>query len=688
MFRLLAALLLPVVVSLTALTVTPGAAEPASASAAAGHGAAGRDEHGADLDVSLDTMAPAVVPARGPVVLRGRVTNRSDDTWTDINVYPCTSSDPITTRSELQAAVESDPELVVCRRSSLFVPIGDLEPGATRSYTLRVPRDQLGIPRDVEGVFWLNVHALGASPAGRDVVSDGRARTFISAVQRRRDPVRTSVLLPLRQPVQRDGDGRLLDPEQWSEDLSTGGRLSNILQLAQSDGAVGAALLVDPAVVDAVRQLARGNPSRDLGPAEEDAAGTDAPARAARAWLAVLQSVARNHTVLALPYGDVDLAAVAAHGPSVHDQARRQSQQSLADLGIRSTPAVVPPTGLLSAEGLALLDDETVVVLSEEILPEPYASDDTPPGTVAWEGRRIGLYDPGVSVGGPGPDHPHAALAVRQRILAQSALRALDGDPRPLLVSLPEDVDPGPFTDAFFSGLGQPFVDLRESPLPAELDLPTIEEPVYPELEGESELEGGNVDRVEQVIRTATVLDDVLVETEDLAARTTRDALSLVSYAERDDPFAAASAADDLHAWLRQQLDAISLEAPPFVILSSDSGPFPVTLTNDLEQPVQLRLLAQTDSEVEIRAPEVLTLPPGTSQTFNLQARAGSIGVHNATLVATDTQGRPLGATEELNVRSNQVGAVIWVVMGVGVGILFLAIGIRLARRVRRPAPA
>lgn len=686
MFRLLAALVLPVVVSLAALTVASGTVEPAGAGVPARQAPAGHPEEGAELDVSLDTLAPAVVPARRPVVLRGRVTNSSDETWTGINVYPCTSSDPITTESELQAAVESDPEMVVCTRSSLFVPIGDLEPGETRSYTLRVPRDQLGIPEGVEGVFWLNVHALGASPEGRDAVSDGRARTFIPAVRRGHDPVRTSVLLPIRQAVHRDADGRLLDPGQWAEDLSTGGRLSNVLQLAQSDEAIGAPLLVDPAVVDAVRQLARGNPSRGLGPVDGEAAGTDAPARAARAWLAVLQSAARDRTVLALPYGDIDLAAVGAHDPSVHEEARRQSQQSLGDLGIRSTPAVVPPTGLLSPDGLELVDDETTVVLSEEILPEPLASDGAPPSTIAWEGRRIGLYDPGVSVGGPGPDNPHAALAVRQRILAQSALRTLGGDPRPLLVNLPADVDPGTFTDGFFTGLDQPYLDLRETPVPAELDLPEIDEPAYPEAEIDSELEDGNVDRVAQAIRTAAVLDDVLVETEDLAARTTRDALSLLSYAQRDDPFAAASAADALHRWLREQLQAISLDAPPFVILSSDSGPFPVTITNDLDQPVQLRLLAQTDGDVEIRAPEVLTLPPETSQTFNLQARAGSIGVHNATLVATDSQGRLLGATEELNVRSNQVGAVIWVVIGVGVGILVLAIGIRLVRRVRRPA--
>ena len=32
---------------------------------------------------------------------------------------------------------------------------------------------------------------------------------------------------------------------------------------------------------------------------------------------------------------------------------------------------------------------------------------------------------------------------------------------------------------------------------------------------------------------------------------------------------------------------------------------------------------------------------------------------------------------------SNKVGRIIWVIMGAGVGILFLAIGVRLVRRIR-----
>jgi len=713
-FRLLAALVVPVVVALAGLALVPGAdpdgtrlvpvaelppgprvpgadalsaaPEPrAPTSALSRSGTLRHAEEGADLEVTLDSLRPAVVPARRPVTLQGRVTNRTDETWSAINVAPCTSRTPITTGSELQAAVESAPEMVVCRRTGFFVPIGDLEPGETRRYTLRVPRDQLGIPEGVEGVYWLNVHVLGTSSAGRDQISDGRARTFIPAVERGHDPVRTSVVLPVRQGIQRESDGSLRDPDQWAADLAAGGRLHNVLRLAGGARGTGAPLLVDPAVVDAARQLARGNPPRALGgPDEEPEATTDAGARAARAWLERLQSVAGDHTVLALPYGDIDVAAVGAHEPSIYARARRQSEAALGELGIRSTPAIVPPTGLLNMDGLRLADDETVVVLSEDALPEPYASDDAPPATIAWDGRRIGLYDPGVSLGGPGPNERLGALAVRQRVLAEASLRAIVDDDRPLLVNLPGDTDPGTFTGAFFRALDQPFLALREHPVESELDPPEIDEPAYPKEEADTELEEGNIDRVERLVRAGTVLDDILVDNDTLGTQTSREGLSWLSYAQREDPFAAATAAEQATSWVQRQLRSVTIETPPFVILSADSGPFPVTVTNDLDESVQLRLRAHADTEVVIRAPETITLPPGASQTINLQAQATSIGVHNVTLVATDTEGRPIGTTAELNVRSNQVGVVIWVVMGVGVGILFLAIAIRLVRRVRR----
>lgn len=717
MFRLLAALVVPAVVALVALTLVPdartGAARlvpvvelPAAARAvtaapvegplrpptatshrAASAAARARLPHEGQLAVSIDALSPAVVPRRGRVVLRGRVTNHTAEEWADVTVAPCTSVIPIRTSRELAAATESDEELVVCSRHGFF-PIGDLAPGQTRRYTMRIPVEDLQIPAQ-EGVYWLNVHALGTNDEGRDTVSDGRARTFVTRVGARRPPVETTVVVPVRRVVGHDPDGKVADVPGWTRDLRRGGRLSNVIGLAESADAVGAALLLDPAVVDAARRIAEGNPPRRLGPVDEDGETEEAEAgnageadrRTAQEWLERLRAVAADHSVYALPYGDLDVAAAARHDPTLYERARRQSEAVLDDLDIPATPAVAPPDGLLGEDAVGLTEEEALVLLSHDALPEPYAGDDDPPATVVWDDHRIAVYDEAVAAGGPAPGNRQAAVAARQRILAEAAIRAIHDDTRPLVVALPADVDPGGRTGQFFPGLDQPFVLLDGTPLEAELDLPEVDGLVYPERRVSRELEAGNVDRANALVDAGSVLDSILPGTDELATVTLREALAATSYQHRPDRYAAAAAAEAATAWLRRRLQEVQIEAPRFVILSSESGPFPLKLSNGLDQSVQVRIRAHTQSELTIRAPEQITLPPQSQQTINLTAQAGSIGVHSVTLVATDGQQRPIGASEQLNIRTNQVGRAIWVVMGVGVAILFLAIAVRLTRR-------
>ena len=57
--------------------------------AAPGGGRAGRSAEEADpLQVSIDSLNPSVIPEKGTVTLTGTVTNVSDETWEDVNLYP------------------------------------------------------------------------------------------------------------------------------------------------------------------------------------------------------------------------------------------------------------------------------------------------------------------------------------------------------------------------------------------------------------------------------------------------------------------------------------------------------------------------------------------------------------------------------------------------------------------------
>ena len=73
----------------------------ASASTASARGRADDESTATPLSVQMTGMSPAVIPTKGRLVIRGVVTNVSPETWSDINVAPFMSAEPMTTRDEL-----------------------------------------------------------------------------------------------------------------------------------------------------------------------------------------------------------------------------------------------------------------------------------------------------------------------------------------------------------------------------------------------------------------------------------------------------------------------------------------------------------------------------------------------------------------------------------------------------------
>ena len=672
-------------------------------------------QEGNEFAVSLTGMS-AVIPDNGPVRLRGTVTNTSEETWTALNIHPFTSFSPMTTTRELQVSAESDPELYVGQRiveaGAFDDSIATLEPGVTARWSIRIPRDVLQIS-ELPGVYWIGVHVLGADPNGlRDGTAHGRARSFIPLLPDDAEPVRTSLVVPVRRPVAHDPEGRLADLEGWATDLASGGRLANLLELASAARESRVTWLVDPAVLDAVAQLAAGNlPLRALEPGEptgegegeddgddsdDDSDGDDQVAPAtpppdpeartlsgpAGAWLRDLTALMQGHRVLALPYGDLDVVAADRTAPDLFGIARDLATSSLAAHGIVAEPAVVPPSGHLTDGALDLVPDDEEVFLAEAAV---RVADETgePVPVVTARGRRVSVHDESVARGGPGPDRRLAPIALRQRILAETAVRSLGGAPRPLQAVLDHHFDPGPNARAFFRELRQPVLRLRSARTPAG-PAPEVAELSYPARQEARELAPSHVLAAQELMETGALLDGVLPGTDSVAGAARRQALTTVSYQVRSRPVPADLEARQATTALQEQLGSIGIEAPSFVILSAESGPFAVTITNDLTEPVSLSIRARSDDDVRILAPDPIEVAAGARHTVQLQASARTIGVHSVELVATDAAGTALGSPQVVSIRSNQVGRAIWVVLGVGVGILFLAIPVRWIRRRRQ----
>jgi hypothetical protein len=156
------------------------------------------------------------------------------------------------------------------------------------------------------------------------------------------------------------------------------------------------------------------------------------------------------------------------------------------------------------------------------------------------------------------------------------------------------------------------------------------------------------------------------------------------SYSVRARPGAALERARNTTLRVRRTMQLVDIDGPGFVMMSSETGPIGVSLVNNLSETVTVRLEAVTSrDDLEITAPDPITLAPGQRTPVRMRAESTAIGVHQVTLIATTEDGRRLGSEVQFNVRTSNVGAVVWLVMGTGGALLLVMIVFRIQRRVR-----
>jgi hypothetical protein len=688
--------------------------------------AASRAETDAPLTVTIDQLTPSTIPQKGVVRVSGTVTNNDKVTWSTINLRPFISADPMTTAAQLEEAAKTPADAVVGDRINDELHkdfIEELAPGESQAYRINVPRNLLGA--DTPGVYWFGVHALGESGDGRDETADGRARTFLPLVPEAREgQLPTALVIPLRHQLVYSDDGSLDDLAGWTKTLSQGGRLRALVDFGASSGNRTVTWVVDPALVDAVRRLAEGNPPRSLAPNLQDgeddgeddeptdpsASPTDAPsptptpteqpeetgdspldldaldpvvqaaAEAAQAWLARLGEAMRaEDEVLTLPYGDVDVAGAAAHDPAIYHRATARSGTSLPGFDVTTTPVISSPSGYLSTEGIEAADPGATILLTDAMFDAP-----APPLSTT-EGHQVVVTSTGAAEGGPGPDSRTGMTAMRQRLLAEGAVRFLHGDESALTVVLPHDWKPDAAA-SYFGGLDVPWLDLTSVGVVSRATTPT---PVvgatlrYPAWQRGAEVDRPGFDAAESLTRSGNTLQNLLTLNNVVGGTVSDQALGTVSYSARSRPIANRVSADRSRSWIDERLSRVRVSTPTAVTLSSTSGRFQATITNELDQPVTVSLDAQSDDRLGIEGPRRIEVGAQKQLAVILTARTDENGIHEVTLLVTDKRGTPLGASTALTVRSAQVSNVIWLFMAIGAALLFGAIALRLFRRVR-----
>lgn len=725
---------LPALVVVAAL-LTPAPTPPAAAAGpvAASAPAARLD---AALKVTIDSLTPSYLPEEGPIRVTGEVTNRTEVPWVGVNLYAVVGDAPMVGADELVEAAASEPTSLVGQRiitEGAFFRAGDLEAGESVFYSISVPREL--IVDAGPGVYWFGVQALGdSSETPDDDISDGRARTFLPYLPPQTPgTVKTALVLPLRHYLNYADDGSLENLEHWQRTLSIGGRLRDLVDFAAAAGSTPVTWLVDPALPDAIRRIALGNPPRFLGPTEplpgddepdpddpgstedpdgdgsegdDESSGTPSPtaepagppeaeeltpeetaaAEAAKAWLARFEETVAGDQVLALPYGDLDVAAAAELVPRLYDAARQRPGAVLTDWGVTTTPAVAAPSGYLNPAGFAIAPADATVLATDEMF------GDDPPGVAEVDGTTVAVTSSGATAGGPGPGDRHSSVQLRQRILSEAAVRLLNPGRHPLVVPMPLEWKPGD-ASAFVTGLDADWVDLTSVADATSRDGREVapEELAYPESQQRRQLDAPVFDAVRGLITAGDTLQNLLTRNTEVAAAVTDQAFAGASYGARS---VRQGARPDLLRstdWIEDKLGAVEISAGPGVTLSGTDGGFATVITNDLDEPVKVNVVARSNGGVDIEPVEPIEIAANSRSTVVLDAHANRLGVTNVVLTLTDVDGNALGSTDQLPIRSAQVSAVIWLIIGTGLALLFLAILVRLVRRVRagsRPLPA
>jgi hypothetical protein len=415
--------------------------------------------------------------------------------------------------------------------------------------------------------------------------------------------------------------------------------------------------------------------------------------------LSSFQAAADGREVVALPYGDPDVAAVSsARRPGFLRQGQAKGDRVYERLSGTTPRSDLswPADGAGDEQVIATSSraGDNLVLLSEENAPLTSPLLYTPSGRIAWEDPQVDvlLADPPVSALVASPaDTVTDVLLARQRFLAETLLHALElpSEPRLLVITPPRRWDPSAlWADELVTAVRRASwlnpVSLDEAVRPG---APTVSrvEPTIPATSLDRQLPATMVAAASQALTENRRLAAILTRPRQLSTPIGNSLFTSVSTAWRADPPAAeasqAATLDQL-ASSRSKVRIVSRGGT----LGDDSGSFPVTLRNQLDQKVVVTLKVTSTDPLRLRVngpDDRIKILPDRSVSVEVQLDAATSG-----RLSFDAQLRtPRGAAYDdpvtVAVDVKGFGRITFVVFGAAVALLILAAGIRIFRRIR-----
>ncbi|WP_162606263.1 DUF6049 family protein [Jiangella asiatica] len=659
----------------TTATATVPAADPAPA-------------EGPAAVSTIQGVTPSVLtPEDESITLTGTVHNTGDVTLHNVQALPRFSRVPLDSRTDVRR-VSADPEVNPGQRYADVHDVVDesLEPGEVGTFSLEISTDLLSF--DQTGVYTVGTD-IRATPDDGERLDVATSRTVVPWLSSTADlpTVPVGVLWPLAARPTMMPDGTLLDDSLAAEI----GPEESLNGLVEAGAGAPVTWAVDPDLLDTVNVMAEGyEVASPSGPVDGSRADSDA----AREWRESLSQATGESDLWVLPYAMPDVAALAGSDPGLATELTAQATAA-ADQAARALGGGTSGVAWLDAASvtdevlgsLAAAGTETVVVPGNAVAESgalgEFRVDDAAMRVVATD---LGLSD-ALTDAGAIDDPQAAAVDLRQRWLAETAMVAMaaaaeDVEPS-LLVAAPPvrwRPDPAVALSVIETWTTIPWVETFDV---SQLDQTGERESFTPDpAEDANLLPAANVDATAALHEDAAHYASLLADDDGVTDALTLATLRSASTGWRDDPVAGAAYAAAITDDLDAQFSRITVTVPESVTLSSRTGSFPLTITNELSEPVNVTLDIHSTNVDRLRVEEVepTLVQPGERQQVTVTAEAAANGRVPIAVRLTTADGTPIGPAQPTIVNATDYGTIGWIIVGAA-GALFAAAIVRRTLR-------
>ncbi|OSP41800.1 hypothetical protein B7767_18960 [Streptomyces sp. 13-12-16] len=697
---------------LTGLLQLPAAPPADAAGADAPQAASGAGS----VSVSVDTLTPGAPAEDDTVTVSGTVTNKGKQTVTDAHVG-LRVGPLLNTRSSIDSVAKNSTDV----QNAFGSEVGDkyaeefdkLTPGVSRPFTISVPVNKLDLGQD--GVYQLTVALSGQTSAQQWEQVLGVQRTFLPwQPDAAGTKTKTTFLWPLISTVHmtaETGSDEQQTPvfhdDDLAKEISPGGRLDRMVALGKD---LDVTWVIDPDLLASVEAMT----DRYEVPGEGDDTVVGSHQAVAKRWLTEVQEAVADKEVVALPFGDPDLASLAHNGTSVSGSLSHLKEAT--DVASSTVDAIlhVKPSTDFAWPVDGAVDPSIVKVATSAGADKVIARSDTFEETDGLSytpsaPRPIGggttavVADARLSTAfrGDMTKASTSTLAV-QRFLAQSLTLGLQTGKQRSVVVAPQRTPSASQAQTMAEALtilqdgtwseSQGLVAAAK----AQPD-PAATTRVPPASAYPSSLRKHELPRTtfEQIARTQAKLDKFKVILSDQSRVVTPFGRALnreMSVSWRGRQSEAAIYRSGVEAYLDTLLGQVRLIDKSETKLSGRSATIPVTVQNNLVQGVEhlvLRLTSTNPTRLEIGgdayAERPVAVSGGHSQSVKFTTSANANG--RATVVAQlyTQDGQKYGEPVTFDVKVTEITATVMLVIGGGVLLLVLA-GFRMYTQRKRAA--